>query len=138
MVACPLWYNFPDDPNTYQIDQQFMLGRALLISPVLEAGVGEFPAYFPKGRWFSLREDFDYGNETVGSGTWQNISAPNSTMIPIHIAGGTIIAGQLPGNNTEFSRKNPFHLLVAVNQGKTSMSSGTLYWDDGVPVEIRE
>ena len=68
MVARPLWYNFPNDPNTFNIDQQFMLGDSLLISPVLQPGVSEVSAYFPQGRWFSLRENFDYGNEMIGNG----------------------------------------------------------------------
>lgn len=31
-----LTYRFPDDPNTLDIDRQFMLGPSILVSPVLE------------------------------------------------------------------------------------------------------
>ena len=34
-VARPLWFNFPADTATHAIDQQWMLGPALLVSPVL-------------------------------------------------------------------------------------------------------
>ena len=37
-VTRPLFFAFPKDPNTYGIDRQFMVGSALLISPVLELG----------------------------------------------------------------------------------------------------
>ena len=35
-VARPLWHEFPTDTNTWDIDTQFLWGRGLLISPVLE------------------------------------------------------------------------------------------------------
>ena len=35
-VARPLWFDFPADRAAHAIDQQWMLGPALLVSPVLE------------------------------------------------------------------------------------------------------
>ena len=35
-VARPLWHEFPTDTNTWDIDTQFLWGRGLLISPVIE------------------------------------------------------------------------------------------------------
>ena len=35
-VARPLFFEFTSDRNTHTIDKQFMIGPALLISPVLE------------------------------------------------------------------------------------------------------
>ena len=40
-VIRPLFFEFPSDSNTYGIDQQFMVGSAILVSPVLKKG--EFP-----------------------------------------------------------------------------------------------
>ena len=37
-VARPLFFEFPNDPNTYSIDEQFMIGNAIMISPVLKEG----------------------------------------------------------------------------------------------------
>ena len=37
-VARPLWHEFPTDLTTWDIDDQFLWGEALLISPVLEVG----------------------------------------------------------------------------------------------------
>ena len=37
-VTRPLFFEFPNDPNTYDIDTQFMVGNGLLISPVLKQG----------------------------------------------------------------------------------------------------
>jgi len=36
-VMRPIWYNFPRDPNTFNISNTFMLGDSLLIVPKLES-----------------------------------------------------------------------------------------------------
>lgn len=41
----PLWFEFSQDPRTHDIDRQFMVGPALLVSPVLAPGVGNLDAY---------------------------------------------------------------------------------------------
>ena len=41
-VLKPLFFEFPKDSNTYSIDRQFLVGSALLISPVLELGESQF------------------------------------------------------------------------------------------------
>ena len=37
-VIRPLYFEFPSDVNTYDIDRQFLVGPGILISPVLEEG----------------------------------------------------------------------------------------------------
>ena len=37
-VTRPLFFEFPNDTNTHSIDRQFMVGSALMISPVLQQG----------------------------------------------------------------------------------------------------
>jgi alpha-glucosidase (family GH31 glycosyl hydrolase) len=39
-----LWHDFPRDRRTHDIDRQFMVGPALLVSPVLAPGVGSLDA----------------------------------------------------------------------------------------------
>jgi alpha-glucosidase (family GH31 glycosyl hydrolase) len=46
-VARPLLFEFPTDPATFSVDQQFLVGPALLISPVLQQGATSVKAYFP-------------------------------------------------------------------------------------------
>lgn len=47
-------YRFPSDPNCKSIDQQFLWGGSLLISPVLSQGAVKVKAYLPLGTWYSL------------------------------------------------------------------------------------
>lgn len=51
MRAMPL--AFPDDPLAWQFDQQYMLGPALLVAPVVVPG-GAVRFYLPAGRWFDI------------------------------------------------------------------------------------
>jgi len=39
-VTRPLFFEFQKDVNTYSIDRQFMIGSAIMISPVLTQGEG--------------------------------------------------------------------------------------------------
>ena len=51
MRAMPL--AFPEDPLAWQFDQQYMLGPALLVVPVVVPG-GEVRFYLPAGRWYDI------------------------------------------------------------------------------------
>ena len=44
---------FPDDPACRYIDSQYMLGSALLVAPIFDAG-GEVSFYLPEGEWHNL------------------------------------------------------------------------------------
>ena len=45
---------FPDDKVTHGIDQQFLWGSSLLITPVLKQGATKVTGYFPSGTWYDL------------------------------------------------------------------------------------
>jgi alpha-D-xyloside xylohydrolase len=49
----PLLYVFPDDPATYNIDDEFVLGDDLLVAPVLTE-FGERTVYLPRGEWVNV------------------------------------------------------------------------------------
>jgi lysosomal alpha-glucosidase len=53
-VVRPLFFEFPNDRTTYQIDWQFLIGESLMVSPVLSANTTHLLAYFPKARWYVL------------------------------------------------------------------------------------
>jgi alpha-glucosidase (family GH31 glycosyl hydrolase) len=50
-VMRALGFEFFDEPNIDDIDTQFMVGPALLVSPVLEQGATTVKAYFPRATW---------------------------------------------------------------------------------------
>ncbi len=129
-VVRSLVHEFSKDKLTHEIDEQFLWGSALLISPVIEQGKTQVTAYFPKAsRWYS----YYTGQEVIDSSIYVVISAPRDT-IPLHIRGGYILPTQEHGLNTDQSRKKPFGLIIAPDKNKRA--TGELYWDaDGVDID---
>uniref|UniRef100_H2YDG2 P-type domain-containing protein n=1 Tax=Ciona savignyi TaxID=51511 RepID=H2YDG2_CIOSA len=135
-IVRPLSFEFANDKTTATIDEQFMWGAGLLLSPALYEGIKTVSAYFPDARCFSLRMGKIGGasfslrmGKLVGArGTTASVDAPLGT-IPIHVRGGHIIPTQEPASNTEISRHNPFGLIIALDD--TGSAAGDMYWDDG-------
>ena len=66
--------HYPDDPNVYGLDTEFLLGPDLLIAPVLTRGDKTVKVYFPAGEWVRLWSDQLFGE--VNRGLWQTVAAP--------------------------------------------------------------
>ena len=45
---------FPDDTETWDISDQYMIGDSLLVAPVVEEGTTTRSVYFPMGTWFNV------------------------------------------------------------------------------------
>jgi len=58
----PLLFDHPGDPEIWNWPQQWRLGDDLLVSPVTEPGVAEWPVYLPAGEW----EDYFSGERHTG------------------------------------------------------------------------
>ncbi|KAH8646811.1 alpha-xylosidase [Xylariales sp. PMI_506] len=57
-VMRTLFYEFPDDPQCWQIGQQYMFGDQYLCCPVMEPGITKLKIYLPKGAsWKALEGD---------------------------------------------------------------------------------
>ncbi|ETW05245.1 hypothetical protein, variant [Aphanomyces invadans] len=129
-VVRSLYFEFPSR-ETLAIDSQYMLGSALLVSPVLELNAREVTAYLPPlATWYVL-----WTGVRVPSNGFVTLPAPLDT-VPIHIRGGSIVALQYPNTTTRESRKNPFRLVVALPAWGTSLNkkaeaNGELYMDSG-------
>lgn len=51
-ILRPLVWHYPKDPNTFNLNDQFMLGPDLLIAPILAPGLSARAVYLPKGKWY--------------------------------------------------------------------------------------
>lgn len=127
-VTRPLFFEFPDDQNTYAIDKQFMVGGGLLVSPVLTQGATSVTAYFPKARWYDF---FTRDLVSASGGEPMTLDTPLGN-IQVHVRGGVIIPMQEPSLTTMASRLNPYLLLVALDSDSTAY--GLLYLDDGISI----
>ncbi|XP_035314663.1 maltase-glucoamylase, intestinal isoform X1 [Cricetulus griseus] len=123
-VVRPLLHEFVSDKETWNIDKQFLLGPAFLISPVLEPNARNVSAYFPTALWY----DYYTGVAINSTGEWKTLAAPLE-HINLHVRGGYILPWQRPALNTHLSRMNPLGLLIALDENKEAR--GELFWDDG-------
>ncbi|GAB6022666.1 hypothetical protein CHUAL_006759 [Chamberlinius hualienensis] len=122
----PLFFEFPDDENTYSIQEQFIWGHHLMIIPVVESGTNIADVYLPTGRWYFYPE----GTYLDSAGTTTQIIQPlDGTGLQLVLREGYIIPLQTPALTTTVSGNNGFSLLVTLNSnGETE---GELFWDDG-------
>jgi alpha-glucosidase len=51
-VLRPLLFEYPEDERTYSADDQFMVGRDLLVAPITRRGASHRHVYLPAGTWF--------------------------------------------------------------------------------------
>jgi alpha-glucosidase (family GH31 glycosyl hydrolase) len=137
-----LFFEFAKDKQTHKIDRQFMFGGAFLITPVLDQGVQWVRGYFPSSEtWYKLSNG-EMVNTTVDD-PYVDLYTPLSE-INVHMRAGHIVPFQFPDLTTTASRKNPFGLLVALeqqsnlslNHDDSLYASGTLFWDDGESFDL--
>ncbi|XP_041085570.1 lysosomal alpha-glucosidase [Polyodon spathula] len=130
-VARPLLFEFPEDVTTYSIDRQFLWGRSLLVTPVLDPGVNSVIGYFPKGVWY----DYYTGTSLKSSGEKVKLEAPLG-KINLYLREGAVIPTQTPNTTLWSSSGNPLHLTATLSE--KGLAEGDLFWDDGESLDTYE
>jgi alpha-glucosidase len=51
-ILRPLLFEYPEDETTYNLDDEFLLGSALLVAPITRPGIEHRHVYLPEGVWF--------------------------------------------------------------------------------------
>ncbi|MEI7435783.1 MAG: TIM-barrel domain-containing protein [bacterium] len=88
--------HYPDDPNCWRIDDQFLCGSALLAAPVMnDAGIRD--VYLPDGEWV----DFWTGKTIKGPVWLKNLHTPLSRMPIYAVKGAKIKVYPEPVNCTD-------------------------------------
>ena len=73
VVRHPL-IHYPNDPEVFGLEYQFMVGSELMVAPVLDPGERSVEVYLPAGRWVHLWSGRDYGSP--GAGVKATVEAP--------------------------------------------------------------
>lgn len=79
-VMRPIFYDFPDDKTSWEIDDQYMFGPDVLVAPILYAGERSRKVYLPCG---ALWKDF-YTDTVYNGGQWIDCDAPLE-IIPLFL-----------------------------------------------------
>lgn len=130
-VARPMMFEFPEDVKTYGIDKQFLWGKSLLVTPVLDPGVTYVDGYFPEGLWY----DYYTGDSLRSKGEDVQLQAPLD-KINLHLREGSVIPTQAPNLTLWVSSGQPLHLVSALSDDGSA--SGDLFWDDGETIDTYE
>jgi alpha-glucosidase len=126
----PLFFLYPEDANTFGIQEQWFYGDALLISPVVTDYSDTVTFYLPQDTFY----DYWTYAKVNGEGKNVTISDLGYSDIPVHIRGGSIVPHRVnSANTTKALRKEDFYILVA--PGADGKATGRLYLDDGESLE---
>lgn len=82
-VMRPLFYDFPADQAAWQVEDSYMFGPDLLVSPVMEPGVTERKVYLPAGATWKDA----YTGQVYAGGQTVTVPAPID-VIPVMIRDG--------------------------------------------------
>lgn len=85
-ILRPMVLEYPEEPLIEQVDDQYLLGKDLLVAPIFQMGARQRWVYFPKGKWYALEEP---GLVFCGRGFHQ-VGAPLE-RIPVFVRGGAIL-----------------------------------------------
>lgn len=126
-VMRPLVLAYENDPDTWELNDEFMLGGNMLIAPVTTQGSRKRMVYLPKGDWI----DFDTGEQMQGPGYF--IKAAPLDTCPVYVKAGTI----LPNYPVQqyVGEKEITELTLHVYQGSGEYFH---YQDDGESFQYRQ
>ena len=129
-VIRPLALDWPTDPHTYSIDDEFMFGDSILVAPIFKGD--KRTVYLPEGSW----TDWWTGKPAAG-GRSIEVDAPLDHL-PLFVRAGAIVALQPPMQHSDAIVGFPLELHVALApSGKATSSHTTLYDDDGDTLRYR-
>lgn len=124
-VMRPLWYEYPNDKQTYLINDEFMLGSDVLVAPVVKEGMRTRGIYLPVGAdWVDW-----WTGERIESGKMHYLKTPLDRL-PVFVRVGAVIptqdviqhTGEMPASSVTLN------VIAGIKPGITERS---LLFQDG-------
>jgi alpha-glucosidase len=125
----PLWFAYPTDAAALLNDDEFLVGRDLLVAPVVREGETKRRVYFPKGdTWFDWQDGTRHGG-----GTFADVAAPIERLPLFMRAGASIPTVPVIQSTAELPR-TPLTIIAALGADGES----SVYQDKGEGYAYRE
>ncbi|WP_268224209.1 glycoside hydrolase family 31 protein [Sinomicrobium oceani] len=105
-----MFVEFPDDPGSWLIDDQYLFGSSLLVAPLFEDLTAR-NVYLPPGKWI------DYQTRQVYEGGWHRI-APGAVPIVVLVRDETVLPHIALAQSTKDMDWNRIKLNVFSTTGK--------------------
>ncbi|MEO8853918.1 MAG: TIM-barrel domain-containing protein [Ginsengibacter sp.] len=104
-----MFLNYPDDPSTWYLEDQYMFGEDMLIAPIMEENTRMRNVYLPKGKWIDYQT-----NEIYEGSQWIIISADALPGIVL-VKYGSVIPHITLAQSTAFMDWSSIDLVVFDN-----------------------
>ena len=132
-VMRPLWYEFPEDKQTYLINDQYMVGSDVLVAPVIREGMRTRGIYLPVGaEWIDW-----WTGEKFESGKTHYLKTPLN-QLPIFVRVGAVIPTQNVIQHTGEMPNAEITLNVVSGIAPNKTETSTYYQDAGEGYEYQK
>ncbi|AZN77364.1 alpha-glucosidase [Lactobacillus acidophilus] len=64
-IMRPLVLNYENDPQVYNLNDEYMVGEDILAAPVVQEGQTKRAVYLPKGKWIDFWNGVEYSGKTT-------------------------------------------------------------------------
>jgi alpha-glucosidase/alpha-D-xyloside xylohydrolase len=123
-----LWLHYPNDVMAVARGDQFLWGRDLLVSPVVEKGATTRRLYLPRGSWF------DFWTEKPVEGGREIERSVDLETLPLHVRAGTILPLGPVKQYVDQPVDGPMTLIVYPGAD----GAAVVYEDDGRSFDYRK
>jgi alpha-D-xyloside xylohydrolase len=108
-----LFVEFPDDPGSWSVDDEYLFGSSLLVAPLLHENANSRNVYLPPGTWI------DYQTGKACEGGWRHLEAGPIAAI-ILVRDGTVIPRIKLAQSTMQMDWSRIELMVYARDAKTA------------------
>lgn len=131
-ILRPLCLEYPEDEETYAVNDAFFWGSDVLVAPVLKKNRRKRKVYLPEGTWI----DYNYPSKIYEGEEWISTEAPLNT-IPMFIKQGTILP-TMPVMNY-VGEQEKYALLYEIFPARQGLSASCdVYEDDGKTLNYQQ
>lgn len=127
-IMRPLMLEYPSDPKTYGLYDQFMIGDNTLVAPIMQPEVTDRAVYLPAGEWV------DYFRGTVYEGGTTHLVHAELDTLPLFVKRGTVIAKRPSGKRPKEEQQELELHAYAHTKGNYET---IIYDDDGETTKYR-
>jgi len=119
-ILRPLVWHYPADSVTFNLSDQFLFGRDLLVAPVIQPGQVARAVYLPEGVWYR------WGSDAKLEGPAHIVAEAPLEETPIFVRGGAIVPMWPVAQHTGVVQRRAISLHFWPGRGTTDF-----YEDDG-------
>ena len=123
-LMSPLYYYYANDTSAAKIEDEYMWGENLLVTPVFEKGAKDRNLYLPKGKWLNI-----FSNIAYDGGRWITIPVDLNTSPVFMKEGAFVPTVSRIKNVSEYLSNGQYLLNYFPSATKTNF---TWFEDDGV------